>query len=94
MPSIGSSLCTTVIKSDGGFGIQIPVVIEWFIATGRDHPVWAVTWKMGEAANPQNRNFDDYRMDVRGPYGSLNFDGAANPTRATRSAVSPGVILV
>lgn len=62
----------------GGFGIKLPVVIEWLIATGRDHPVWAVTWKMGEAANPQNRNFDSYRMDVRGPYGSLNFDGASN----------------
>jgi hypothetical protein len=56
------------------------VVIEWFVATGRDHPVWAVTWKIGEAANPQNVNFGDYRMDVRGPYGSLNFDGAANRT--------------
>jgi hypothetical protein len=66
-------------KEPDGFGIQIPVVIEWFIATGREHPVWAVTWKMGEATNPQNINFDDYRMDVRGPYGSLNFDGAANP---------------
>jgi hypothetical protein len=65
-------------KEGGSFGIQIPVVIEWFVATGRDHPVWAVTWKMGEAANPQNPNFDKYRMDVRGPYGSLNFDGAAN----------------
>jgi mannan endo-1,4-beta-mannosidase len=67
-------------KEVGGFGIQIPVVIEWFVATGRDHPVWAVTWKIGEAANPQNVNFGDYRMDVRGPYGSLNFDGAANRT--------------
>jgi hypothetical protein len=66
-------------KEAEGFGIQIPVVIEWFIATGRDHPVWSVTWKMGDAANPQNRNFDEYRMDVRGPYGSLNFDGAATP---------------
>lgn len=65
-------------KEEEGFGIRIPVVIEWFIATGRDHPVWAVTWKMGEAANPQNRNLDDYRMDVRGPYGSLNFDGATD----------------
>jgi hypothetical protein len=65
-------------KENGGFGIQIPVVIEWFVATGRDHPVWAVTWKMGEAANPQNVDFDVYRMDVRGPYGSLNFDGAAD----------------
>jgi hypothetical protein len=65
-------------KEGGGFGIKIPVVIEWFVATGRDHPVWAVTWKMDEAANPQNTNFNDFRMDVRGPYGSLNFDGAAN----------------
>ncbi len=59
-----------------GFGIAIPVVIEWLVATGRDHPVWAVTWKMGDAANPQGVNLDQYRMDVRGPYGSLNFDGA------------------
>ncbi|WP_199728658.1 cellulase family glycosylhydrolase [Corallococcus sp. CA053C] len=65
-------------REDGGFGIQIPVVIEWFVATGRDHPVWAVTWKMGLTANPQNRDFDKFRMDVRGPYGSLNFDGAAS----------------
>ncbi len=63
-------------KEGDGFGIKIPVVIEWFVATGRDHPVWAVTWKMGQASNPQGVNFDDYRMDVRGPYGSLNFDGA------------------
>ena len=64
-------------KMGGGFGIRIPVVIQWFISNGRDHPIWAVTWMMGEAENPQNVNFDDYRMDVRGPYGSLNFDGAA-----------------
>src|SRR4051812_20876768 len=68
-------------KGSGGFGIQIPVVIEWFVATGRDHPVWAVTWKMGEVINPHNIKFDDsdnYCMDTRGPYGSLNFDGATN----------------
>jgi hypothetical protein len=68
----------------GGFGIQIPVVIEWFVATGRDHPVWSVTWKTGEALNPNNVNLDDYRMDVRGPYGSLNFDGG---TRNTGDAI-------
>jgi hypothetical protein len=65
-------------KEGGGNGIKIPVVIEWLVATGRDHPVWAVTWKTGEITNPQNINFDNYRMDTRGPYGSLNFDGAAN----------------
>jgi hypothetical protein len=31
---------------------------------------------MGEASNPNDVDFDLYRMDVRGPYGSLNFDGA------------------
>jgi mannan endo-1,4-beta-mannosidase len=64
-------------KEGGGFGIKIPVVIEWFVATGRDHPIWSVTWKLNEAINPQTINFNDYRMDVRGPYGSLNFDGVA-----------------
>jgi mannan endo-1,4-beta-mannosidase len=62
----------------GGEGIAIPVVIQWFVATGRDHPVWSVTWMMADAQNPQNVDFDEYRMDVRGPYGSLNFDGAAD----------------
>jgi len=62
----------------GGLGIKIPLVIEWLIATGRDHPVWAVTWKTGAATDPTNVTFDAYRMDTRGPYGSLNFDGAAN----------------
>jgi mannan endo-1,4-beta-mannosidase len=65
-------------KEGGGFGIKIPVVIEWFVATGRDHPVWSVTWKLDDIVNPQNTDFNNYRMDVRGPYGSLNFDGAAN----------------
>ena len=65
-------------KEPGGRGIAIPVVIEWFVATGRDHPVWSVMWKMGAAANPEHVDFDAYRMDVRGPYGSLNFDGAAD----------------
>jgi mannan endo-1,4-beta-mannosidase len=65
-------------KEGGGFGIKIPVIIEWFVATGRDHPVWSVTWKLDDTINPQNTDFNNYRMDVRGPYGSLNFDGAAN----------------
>lgn len=63
-------------KEGGGYGIKVPVVIEWMVATGRDHPVWAVNWKTGEAVNPNNVDFDVYRMDTRGPYGSLNFDGA------------------
>ncbi len=65
-------------REPGGNGVKIPVVIEWFVATGRDHPVWAVTWRTGQAVNPNAVDFNTYRMDVRGPYGSLNFDGAAN----------------
>ena len=61
------------------------MVIEWLVATGRDHPVWSVTWKTGAATNPVPTNFDVYRMDVRGPYGSLNFDGAA--TRSDGDAI-------
>lgn len=64
-------------KEGGGNGIQIPVIIEWLVATGRDHPVWAVTWRVGQATNPIPTDFNVYRMDTRGPYGSLNFDGAA-----------------
>lgn len=72
-------------KEGGGNGIRIPVVIDWFVATGRDHPVWAVTWRMGAASNPNAVDFDSYRMDTRGPYGSLNWDGAA--TRAGGDAI-------
>ncbi len=71
-------------KEAGGNGIKIPVVIEWLVATGRDHPVWSVTWKVGAATNP-GTNLDAYRMDSRAPYGSLNYDGAAN--RAAGDAV-------
>lgn len=72
-------------KEGGGMGIKIPVVIEWLVATGRDHPVWAVNWRAGNIQNPANVNLDNYRMDVRGPYGSLNYDGAA--TRAAGDAI-------
>ncbi len=72
-------------REGGGRGIKIPVVIDWFVATGRDHPVWAVTFKMSEVENPNNVSFDAYRMDTRAPYGSLNFDGAA--TRAQGDAI-------
>ena len=64
-------------REGGGNGIRIPVVIEWLVATGRDHPVWSVTWRTGAATNP-GTSLDMYRMDSRAPYGSLNYDGAVN----------------
>lgn len=60
----------------GGNGIVIPVVIEWLVAAGRSSPVWAVNWKMNNAVNPNATNFSTtYRMDSRGPYGSIGWDG-------------------
>lgn len=53
---------------------QVPVTIDWIFSTGRDHPVWAVTWDL--SAVPPNALNDDSRA----PYGELNIDGtgAAN----------------
>lgn len=59
----------------GGNGIVIPVVIEWLVAAGRSSPVWAVNWKMNQATKAAGVSFDTYRMDSRGPYGSIGWDG-------------------
>ncbi len=47
----------------------VPVTIDWIFSTGRDNPVWAVTWDLsGVPANSLND-------DTRAPYGELNIDG-------------------
>ena len=48
---------------------NVPVTIDWIFSTGRDHPVWAVTWDLsGVPADALND-------DSRGPYGELEIDG-------------------
>lgn len=50
---------------------DIPVTIDWMFSTGRDNPVWAVTYDMnGFPAD----TIDD---DSRAPYGTLNIDGSS-----------------
>jgi hypothetical protein len=51
----------------------IPIVIDWMFATGRDNPLWAITWNVDQAAPsaPVGTFFDDSRA----PYGELNIDG-------------------
>lgn len=51
---------------------DVPVTIEWTFSTGRDHPLWAVTYDL--SAVPADRIEDD----ARGPYGQLRIDGAAS----------------
>jgi hypothetical protein len=78
----------------GGNGIVIPVVIEWLVAAGRSNPVWAVNYKMNQAVNPNGVNFNTYKMDSRGPYGSIGWDGltqsSGSSTDITRVEMGAG----
>ena len=51
---------------------DVPVTIDWLFATGRDNPLWALTWDL--SAVPVNALEDDSRA----PYGELLFDGSAS----------------
>ena len=51
---------------------NLPTTIDWMFATGRDHPLWAVTWDLSGVPA------DVLEDDSRAPYGELLFDGAAN----------------
>lgn len=54
-------------------GGPIDVTAEWRVATGRDHPVFAITFDTS-AAGP---NVVD--ADTRAPYGDMAYEGAAGP---------------
>lgn len=47
----------------------VPVTIDWVFSSGRDNPLWAITYDMSGIA--QNFLF----ADSRAPYGELNIDG-------------------
>ncbi len=61
---------------------DVPVTIDWVFSTGRDHPLWALTWDLAAAGVPVNALEDDSRA----PYGELLFDGAA--TSGAHSAIA------
>ncbi|HWU52602.1 MAG TPA: hypothetical protein VN153_07265, partial [Tahibacter sp.] len=51
---------------------QVPVTVDWLFATGRNDPLWSVTWDLsGVPANA-------VEADSRAPYGELLFDGSAS----------------
>jgi len=50
---------------------DIPVTIDWVFSTGRDDPLWAVTFDMSGFGSDL---IDD---DSRAPYGTLDIDGSA-----------------
>lgn len=49
---------------------DMPVTIHWLFATGRDAPLWAVTFDLSAAPA------DAVDADTRAPYGDMLFDGA------------------
>ncbi len=51
----------------------IPVTFDWIFSTGRDNPVYAITYDVMAAAAA-----DVLNDDSRAPYGELNIDGAGN----------------
>lgn len=52
----------------------VTIVIHWFFATGKDHPLWSVTFDMTRA--PADR----LDSDDRSPYGDLTFENNTNGT--------------
>ena len=53
-------------------GYIVPVTIDWTFSTGRDNPLWSVTWDLSAV------NVNVLEDDSRAPYGELLFDGAAS----------------
>jgi hypothetical protein len=51
---------------------NMPVKVGWIFATGRNHPLWTVTFDMTQMPA------DAVTADTRAPYGNMNFDGATN----------------
>jgi hypothetical protein len=50
---------------------NMPVRIQWMFATGRDYPIWAVTFDLSAAPNHA------VDSDFRAPYGDMKIEGGA-----------------
>jgi hypothetical protein len=61
-------------------GRNVPVTIHWMFATGRDHPIYAITYDV--SGSPAG----SVVADTRSPYGDIFWDGAT-----THSTVIAGV---
>ncbi|HET8941746.1 MAG TPA: hypothetical protein VFN13_07150, partial [Rudaea sp.] len=48
---------------------NVPVTIDWLIATGQDHPLWSISYDLSAAPDKA------IQADSRAPYGEMAFDG-------------------
>ena len=55
-------------------GRNVPVTVHWMFATGRDHPIYAITYDV--SASPAG----SLVADTRSPYGDIFWDGATTYT--------------
>ena len=53
-------------------GHDVSVVVQWFFATGRDHPVYAITYDL--TGTPDRT----VNADSRAPYGDVQWDGGGH----------------
>jgi hypothetical protein len=60
-----------IYQYQSNVGTSIPVTRQWLIATGRDHPLFAVTFDTSGRTPPVG-------ADTRTPYGDMAFDGDEN----------------
>ncbi|UXI70115.1 hypothetical protein [Tahibacter amnicola] len=63
--------------SGGVSQYPVGITIDWTFVTGRDHPLWSISYDMSSA--PVNA----LEGDSRSPYGDMTFDGAAPGTGDT-----------
>ena len=62
--------CTTGAAAEN----DLPVTIDWVFSTGRDNPLWAITYDLSGLSGANVLNDDS-----RAPYGELMFDGSTDP---------------
>ena len=65
-------------------GQAVPVTQHWFFASGRSHPVLAITYDMSEL------EADSLNADIRTPYGDMAWDGDENADKTVVSGVAWG----
>ncbi len=64
----------TQLKTSGGAAVPLKATIQWSFVSGRDNPLWSVTYDSSAAG----ANVLD--MDTKAPYGALEYTGTAGTT--------------
>jgi hypothetical protein len=72
-----------VYQYQSNVGKDIPVTRHWMFATGRDHPVFGVTFDTSKRTPPLN-------ADTRTPYGDVAWDGDENASSTVVDGVAWG----